>query len=153
MQFKKKCSHLSLFSFFLCILLTTISWSQQCEPFPELCNLDDCGFGDVTLDFKAEGSNFFCEGEEAVVEIDETTSLDFDFFIYYWCDGVVDTLTFADQPATHRYVINPEDRCNRSQDNYFVQVVGYKECDDKVCLLYTSPSPRDQRGSRMPSSA
>ena len=23
---------------------------------------------------------------------------------------------------------------------------------DKVCLLYTSPSPRDQRGSRMPSS-
>ena len=30
------------------------------------------------------------------------------------------------------------------------------ELDDKfrfLCLLYTSPSPRDQRGSRMPSSA
>ena len=25
--------------------------------------------------------------------------------------------------------------------------------DAMVCLLYTSPSPRDQRGSRMPSSA
>ena len=25
--------------------------------------------------------------------------------------------------------------------------------DFKPCLLYTSPSPRDQRGSRMPSSA
>ena len=25
--------------------------------------------------------------------------------------------------------------------------------DVRVCLLYTSPSPRDQRGSRMPSSA
>ena len=25
--------------------------------------------------------------------------------------------------------------------------------DDSTCLLYTSPSPRDQRGSRMPSSA
>ena len=25
--------------------------------------------------------------------------------------------------------------------------------DNKRCLLYTSPSPRDQRGSRMPSSA
>ena len=25
--------------------------------------------------------------------------------------------------------------------------------DVGVCLLYTSPSPRDQRGSRMPSSA
>ena len=27
------------------------------------------------------------------------------------------------------------------------------EFGDKACLLYTSPSPRDQRGSRMPSSA
>ena len=26
-------------------------------------------------------------------------------------------------------------------------------CGDSTCLLYTSPSPRDQRGSRMPSSA
>ena len=25
--------------------------------------------------------------------------------------------------------------------------------ENGVCLLYTSPSPRDQRGSRMPSSA
>ena len=25
--------------------------------------------------------------------------------------------------------------------------------DLEICLLYTSPSPRDQRGSRMPSSA
>ena len=25
--------------------------------------------------------------------------------------------------------------------------------DNETCLLYTSPSPRDQRGSRMPSSA
>ena len=25
--------------------------------------------------------------------------------------------------------------------------------EDRTCLLYTSPSPRDQRGSRMPSSA
>ena len=28
-----------------------------------------------------------------------------------------------------------------------------KEMSNKGCLLYTSPSPRDQRGSRMPSSA
>ena len=27
------------------------------------------------------------------------------------------------------------------------------EASIKACLLYTSPSPRDQRGSRMPSSA
>ena len=31
----------------------------------------------------------------------------------------------------------------------------YKETNQRYmdCLLYTSPSPRDQRGSRMPSSA
>ena len=29
----------------------------------------------------------------------------------------------------------------------------YKKQLSKYCLLYTSPSPRDQRGSRMPSSA
>ena len=28
-----------------------------------------------------------------------------------------------------------------------------RDIDIKACLLYTSPSPRDQRGSRMPSSA
>ena len=27
------------------------------------------------------------------------------------------------------------------------------DVETRVCLLYTSPSPRDQRGSRMPSSA
>ena len=27
------------------------------------------------------------------------------------------------------------------------------EAKSYICLLYTSPSPRDQRGSRMPSSA
>ena len=30
---------------------------------------------------------------------------------------------------------------------------GYSFTSDTDCLLYTSPSPRDQRGSRMPSSA
>ena len=28
-----------------------------------------------------------------------------------------------------------------------------KDIEIDICLLYTSPSPRDQRGSRMPSSA
>ena len=32
-------------------------------------------------------------------------------------------------------------------------VEGRKHIDVQTCLLYTSPSPRDQRGSRMPSSA
>ena len=33
-------------------------------------------------------------------------------------------------------------------------ILAYQEAVSRVvCLLYTSPSPRDQRGSRMPSSA
>ena len=34
-----------------------------------------------------------------------------------------------------------------------VQVTEVKVTQELICLLYTSPSPRDQRGSRMPSSA
>ena len=35
----------------------------------------------------------------------------------------------------------------------FVEPKSGKYFDNTSCLLYTSPSPRDQRGSRMPSSA
>ena len=40
-------------------------------------------------------------------------------------------------------------------DTLFFSYLGYKTLQVRVsaCLLYTSPSPRDQRGSRMPSSA
>ena len=39
-----------------------------------------------------------------------------------------------------------------AQYAYWIELLG--ELDDySTCLLYTSPSPRDQRGSRMPSSA
>ena len=37
--------------------------------------------------------------------------------------------------------------------NVFLKKLGDKVEKLKTCLLYTSPSPRDQRGSRMPSSA
>ena len=49
----------------------------------------------------------------------------------------------------------------RLEPNSLAQVIGswYDDCESilgdrgATCLLYTSPSPRDQRGSRMPSSA
>ena len=37
------------------------------------------------------------------------------------------------------------------EQNMALTGIGYARA--KSCLLYTSPSPRDQRGSRMPSSA
>ena len=39
------------------------------------------------------------------------------------------------------------------KDNFIPLFVGKKIANFYSCLLYTSPSPRDQRGSRMPSSA
>ena len=44
-----------------------------------------------------------------------------------------------------------DDRVNRSKRLF--KIIGYDGIDLDTCLLYTSPSPRDQRGSRMPSSA
>ena len=61
-------------------------------------------------------------------------------------------LTYATQSAGVKniaYVVNGV--------NYYCDAQDVKEvstCDNlMICLLYTSPSPRDQRGSRMPSSA
>ena len=44
---------------------------------------------------------------------------------------------------------------DRSSDVVFIQITlnAGRSTDQKNCLLYTSPSPRDQRGTRMPSSA
>ena len=41
-------------------------------------------------------------------------------------------------------------------NHHICMIIGYNEKTQELavsCLLYTSPSPRDQRGSRMPSSA
>ena len=37
--------------------------------------------------------------------------------------------------------------------NQVVHMWAYDSLDSRTCLLYTSPSPRDQRGSRMAASA
>ena len=49
------------------------------------------------------------------------------------------------KPLMHTVVLSPTVHCYVSQSDRGEMVIG--------CLLYTSPSPRDQRGSRMPSSA
>ena len=71
-----------------------------------------------------------------------------------------------------RHIQEPEDALNitRFPRRYFTEILSYLRKNNKLppgayvsekdltftdylCLLYTSPSPRDQRGSRMPSSA
>ena len=50
-------------------------------------------------------------------------------------------------PEENRIVSHPKDGINT------VLFFGNGGARFSICLLYTSPSPRDQRGSRMPSSA
>ena len=62
---------------------------------------------------------------------------------------------------THKEIKNPISEIDNFSDNsireYSHMVKGVSQnmfCEQLGdCLLYTSPSPRDQRGSRMPSSA
>ena len=51
-------------------------------------------------------------------------------------------------PEDDRYVLNQRVAQLRPVNSKYATYLAYR-----ICLLYTSPSPRDQRGSRMPSSA
>ena len=61
--------------------------------------------------------------------------------------GVVNIANLEEDPFGSGYPALSEEMVIQSNPDYIV--VGHSD----YCLLYTSPSPRDQRGSRMPSSA
>ena len=74
--------------------------------------------------------------------------------------------TVGIDPAALTYILNPFDAIAveealriRETAHPDAEVIAVSiaptegEADLRTCLLYTSPSPRDQRGSRMPSSA
>ena len=58
------------------------------------------------------------------------------------------SFVFADKPITAKDIINLE---YISQP--VINIGGTRIAYVKICLLYTSPSPRDRTRSRMPSSA
>ena len=60
--------------------------------------------------------------------------------------GIYETITSLVDNADGTITYTPE-------DGPAVTVAKADLTDNGDCLLYTSPSPRDQRGSRMPSSA
>ena len=66
-------------------------------------------------------------------------------------------LTFCDAQKqisnmTKTEFITPFEK-NKNTTATYQEAIAYYEKLAGACLLYTSPSPRDQRGSRMPSSA
>ena len=76
----------------------------------------------------------------------ETMFLDTDDLLWE-----VNHKAYQDEPAVMKKV-NDDLKTNFSQLRKKVIDIS-KLMKGYICLLYTSPSPRDQRGSRMPSSA
>ena len=66
-------------------------------------------------------------------------------FLHSFCTADIKQLSPGDQ--TEAFILN-----GKGKSLCFANVLA---TEDRLlfCLLYTSPSPRDQRGSRMPSSA
>ena len=66
-------------------------------------------------------------------------------------------VAFDTSEPTMRHKEYPEYKANRDEmpEDLSIQIPHVKRIVEafNICLLYTSPSPRDQRGSRMPSSA
>ena len=63
-------------------------------------------------------------------------------------DGVLDPNEEKMMASFRREMSLPD-----SLEVEYLELDGIEIVFDSRCLLYTSPSPRDQRGSRMPSSA
>ena len=66
-------------------------------------------------------------------------------------DGELEFILFRESDSKSKRFENSDEECFTFrelsiEDGFFVERIW-------TCLLYTSPSPRDQRGSRMPSSA
>ena len=55
--------------------------------------------------------------------------------------------------SSGKSVVNPSDKPQEATTIQRIKSVISRQDKFMDCLLYTSPSPRDQRGSRMPSSA
>ena len=74
--------------------------------------------------------------------------------VYFVCAGQYHDMNHARVEMLKLFAEHPHLRVRVAEN--FSDIDAIKASDMLVtytCLLYTSPSPRDQRGSRMPSSA
>ena len=64
------------------------------------------------------------------------------------------SLSFVTSVSAEMVSIERADYCmSKAAASMMAQNFAVRLAPNNICLLYTSPSPRDQRGSRMPSSA
>ena len=68
--------------------------------------------------------------------------------IFIWPEGIIPGIS-QDQLKEYKWLFE-----NKFNENHLIAIgINSKEDKNNTCLLYTSPSPRDKRQSRMPSSA
>lgn len=89
------------------------------------CNIDN---DKQKLSVKFENGVNVCEGESVVVNINKEESLDYDYYLIFWCDGKKDSLTLKDFPAKHIYTASYKKRCEDASEIYSPTVIGYKLC-------------------------
>ena len=105
---------------------------------------------DLVVGLQLTHSGRFCRPNSKLLEpriayhhplLDEKFGIDPNDDSIVWTDDQLDDLIVSYVSAA---------KTSQAAGYSFVDV---KACHGYLCLLYTSPSPRDQRGSRMPSSA
>ena len=66
-------------------------------------------------------------------------------------EAVIEDALYKIQSFNENNIIIPEHIDITSEIDKLLLIIA--EAEDNICLLYTSPSPRDRQKSRMPSSA
>ena len=92
-----------------------------------------------------ERINLLCSSSPAVTSNDYT--YDIDSFVAVHNIDETEFFWIAKIMSVRRHKSTPKEVTHE------LHVYWIKPVSMNICLLYTSPSPRDQRGSRMPSSA
>ena len=100
------------------------------------CGIAQCGACTIHLDGKAARS---CSLPIGAADGKEITTI----------EGLSED---GSHPVQQAWIEHDVPQCGYCQAGQIMTASAFLS-ENKNCLLYTSPSPRDQRGSRMPSSA
>lgn len=106
------------------LFLTIPNLVAQCPP--PICNKAECGQVEIAL--AADANNVFCQGKSVKLQIDPSKTSSMDSFIVYWCDGDITRTSGSTLEFPHTYNIPEDEICKQSSTDYFVYIIGKKEC-------------------------